>query len=56
LNRKLVELPQRDRLASNDQKIPLRRRHLLVQIDLKRKQHIVGVECIAIGKMNPPSQ
>ena len=56
LNRVLIELPHGDRLPSDDQQIALRRRHLLVQVDLKREQHIVGVERIAIGETNAAAQ
>ena len=56
LHRVLIELLHGDGLSSDDERIAKRRGHFLVQVDLKREQHIVGIERIAIRETNPAAE
>jgi hypothetical protein len=45
-----------DGLPADDQQIAIRRVQLLVEIDLKREDHIIRVKRMAIGKLQPAAQ
>ena len=56
LHRLLIQLAHRNRLAADGEQVPVRRRDLLVEVHPKREHHIVGVERVTVGELDPAPQ
>src|SRR3954470_4703107 len=56
LDGRRIQFLDRDRLAADDQEIPLRRMRFFIEMQAKGEDNIVGAERVAIRKTQPSSK